>query len=60
MTLGFSERGKQRFVQWAAGLAINVEEHTNTQSLIAVGRPEGGASAGCGSGSPGRSVAACA
>jgi DDE superfamily endonuclease len=40
MTLGFSERGKQRFVQWATGLALNVEEHTITQSLIAVDRPD--------------------
>jgi Transposase DDE domain len=40
MSLGFGERGKQRFVQWATGLALNVEEHTITQSLIAVGRPQ--------------------
>src|SRR5262252_4208143 len=39
MSLGFTQRGKQRFVQWATGLALNVEEHTITQSLIAVGRP---------------------
>src|SRR5687767_5936376 len=38
--LGFTQRGKQRFVQWATGLALNVEEHTVTQSLIALGRPE--------------------
>jgi hypothetical protein len=36
---GFTRRGKQRFVQWVTGLALNVEEHTITQSLIALGRP---------------------
>src|SRR3954471_16647384 len=34
IALGFTQRGKQRFVQWATGLALNVEEHTITQSLI--------------------------
>jgi hypothetical protein len=38
MALGFTRRGKQRFVQWVTGLALNVEEHTVTQSLIAVDR----------------------
>jgi hypothetical protein len=36
--LGFTRRGKQRFVQWVTGLALNVEEHTITQSLIGLGR----------------------
>jgi hypothetical protein len=36
--LGFTQRGKQRFVQWATGLALNVEEHTVTQSLVALDR----------------------
>jgi Transposase DDE domain len=36
--LGFTQRGKQRFVQWCTGLALNVEEHTITQSLIALDR----------------------
>lgn len=38
--LGFTQRGKQRFVQWVTGLALNVEEHTITQSLIGLGRPQ--------------------
>jgi len=37
---GFTRRGRQRFVQWVTGLALNVEEHTITQSLIALGRPD--------------------
>ena len=36
--LGFTRRGRQRFVQWVTGLALNVEEHTITQSLIGLGR----------------------
>jgi hypothetical protein len=35
---GFTRRGKQRFVQWVTGLALNVEEHTVTQSLVAIDR----------------------
>lgn len=38
LALGFTSRGKQRFVQWATGLALNVEEHTITQSLVALDR----------------------
>lgn len=38
LALGFTQRGKQRFVEWATGLALNVEEHTITQSLIALDR----------------------
>ena len=36
--LGFTRRGRQRFVEWATGLALNAEEHTITQSLIGLGR----------------------
>jgi hypothetical protein len=36
--LGFTRRGWQRFVEWVTGLALNVEEHTITQSLIGLGR----------------------
>ena len=39
LALGFTQRGQYRFVEWATGLALNVEEHTITQSLIALGRP---------------------
>src|SRR6266568_4939103 len=35
---GFSQPGRRRFVQWATGLALNVEEHTITQSLVGLGR----------------------
>ncbi len=38
LALGFTQRGKQRFVQWVTGLALNVEEHTVTQSLVALDR----------------------
>jgi hypothetical protein len=35
IAIGFGrDRGKQRFVQWATGLALNVEEHTLIPSLI--------------------------
>jgi hypothetical protein len=36
--LGFTHRGQQRFVEWVTGLALNVEEHTITQSLIGLDR----------------------
>jgi DDE family transposase len=36
--LGFTQRGKQRFVEWVTGLALNVEEHTITQSLVGLDR----------------------
>ena len=32
----FSDGGFRRFVEWVTGLALNVEEHTITQSLIAL------------------------
>ncbi len=35
---GFTRRGRQRFVEWVTGLALNVEEHTITQSLIGLDR----------------------
>ena len=37
--LGFTRRGQQRFVEWVTGLALNVEEHTITQSLVGLDRP---------------------
>jgi DDE superfamily endonuclease len=36
--LGFTNAGLGRFVEWCTGLALNVEEHTITQSLLALGR----------------------
>jgi hypothetical protein len=36
----FSHRGWQRFGQWTTGIVLNVEEHTITQSLIALDRPQ--------------------
>ena len=33
----FTAGGFRRFVLWITGLALNVEEHTITQSLIALG-----------------------
>src|SRR5881227_258447 len=38
IAVGFTRRGQQRFVEWVTGLALNVEEHTITQSLIGLGR----------------------
>jgi len=35
----FTGPGFHRFVEWITGLALNVEEHTITQSLIALDRP---------------------
>ena len=39
LAVGFTCRGRQRFVEWVTGLALNVEEHTITQSLVGLGRP---------------------
>src|SRR5205085_11667328 len=39
VAVGFTRPGRCRFVEWATGLALNVEEHTITQSLIALDRP---------------------
>jgi len=36
----FTARGWRRFVEWITGLALNVEEHTVTQSLLALQRPD--------------------
>jgi hypothetical protein len=38
LAVGFTRRGQQRFVEWVTGLALNVEEHTITQSLIGLDR----------------------
>jgi hypothetical protein len=35
---GFTHQGRRRFVEWVTGLALNVEEHTITQSLIGLDR----------------------
>jgi hypothetical protein len=35
----FTLPGFQRFTEWLTGLALNVEEHTITQSLVGLGRP---------------------
>jgi hypothetical protein len=36
----FSDQGFRRVVQWLTGLALNVEEHTVTQSLVALDLPQ--------------------
>lgn len=36
---GFTQPGRRRFVEWITGLAVNVEEHTITQSLVGLDRP---------------------
>ena len=38
IAVGFTRRGRQRFVAWVTGLARNVEEHTLTQSLVGLDR----------------------
>src|SRR5436309_12312695 len=35
----FTYPGFQRFQEWLTGLALNVEEHTITQSLVGLDRP---------------------
>jgi hypothetical protein len=35
----FTRQGQRRFVEWVTGLALNVEEHTITQSLVGIDRP---------------------
>ncbi len=40
LALGFSRQGEKRFVEWATGLALNIEEHTITQSLIGLDRAD--------------------
>ena len=39
IAVGFTRRGQQRFVEWVTGLALNVEEHTSTQSALALEQP---------------------
>jgi hypothetical protein len=36
----FTKLGFRRFVQWLTGLALNVEEHTVTPSLVALGHTD--------------------
>jgi len=36
----FTCRGWRRFVEWVTGLAVNVEEHTITQSLVGLDRAQ--------------------
>jgi hypothetical protein len=36
--VGFTAPGRRRFVEWLTGLALNVEEHTITQSLVGLER----------------------
>ena len=38
VAVGFTAPGQRRFVEWVTGLALNVEEHTITQSLIGLDR----------------------
>jgi hypothetical protein len=38
--LGFTRVGQARFAQWVTGIALNVEEHTITQSLIGLAAPQ--------------------
>jgi hypothetical protein len=35
----FSRRGFRRFAEWITAMAIDVEEHTITQSVLALERP---------------------
>jgi len=40
LAAAFTRRGRRRFVEWVTGLALNVEEHTITQSLVGLDRPQ--------------------
>src|SRR6185312_2612481 len=40
LATGFTRPGQRRFVEWITGLALNVEEHTITQSLVGLDRPQ--------------------
>jgi hypothetical protein len=40
VALGFTAPGRRRFVEWVTGLALNVEEHTITQSLVGLDRAD--------------------
>ncbi len=35
----FTRPGHRRFVEWITALALNVEEHTITQSVLTIERP---------------------
>lgn len=37
---GFTRRGFSRFAEWITAMAINVEEHTVTQSVLTLDRPD--------------------
>jgi hypothetical protein len=39
---GFTRRGFRRFAEWITAMAINVEEHTITQSVLALDRSADG------------------
>jgi hypothetical protein len=39
LSTSFTEPGQRRLVEWVTGLALNVEEHTITQSLVGLDRP---------------------
>jgi hypothetical protein len=39
LAAGFTRAGRRRFLEWVTGLALNVEEHTITQSLVGLDRP---------------------
>ena len=40
LAAGFSRQGQRRFVEWTTSLALNVEEHTITQSLVGIDRTQ--------------------
>ena len=39
MAWGFTQRGKQRFVQWVTGLAVNVRSFTASDGFNLLGSP---------------------
>jgi hypothetical protein len=40
LAIGFTRPGQRRLLEWITGLALNVEEHTITQSLVGLDRPQ--------------------
>ena len=38
----FTRRGFRRFAEWITAMALNVEEHTITQSVLALDSPQRG------------------
>jgi hypothetical protein len=40
LAAAFTRPSRSRFVEWVTGLALNVEEHTITQSVVGLDRPE--------------------